>query len=82
MTHQDRPIQKTISSFSVRGMTCDHCQRAVENAVRAVPGVTYVAVELARGIANVSGQFSAQDIVHAIEGEGYVVTPMPSGKSG
>ena len=81
MTHQDRPIQKTNFSFSVRGMTCDHCKRAVENAVRAIPGATDVDVDLARGIANVSGQLSAQDIVHAIEGEGYVVKPIPSGKS-
>ena len=81
MTHPSQPIQKNAYRVSVSGMTCDHCKRAVENAVRSVPGVTDVSVDLAGGIASVSGQFSAQDIVHAIEGEGYVVKPISLGES-
>ena len=33
--------------LNVEGMSCSHCENAVKNAVSAIGGVTYVAVDLA-----------------------------------
>lgn len=82
MTSPSQPVQKNVFRFSVEGMTCDHCKRAVENAARAVPGVSCVTVDLDRGIADVSGRFAEHEVVHAIEGEGYAVKPISLGESG
>lgn len=58
--------------FDVKGMTCDHCVHAVTNAVKEVPGVTDVNVELATNSATVGGQgFDVRKIIEAIEEEGY-----------
>ena len=35
-----------ISTFSVSGMTCEHCVRAVKQEVGDISGVTQVEVEL------------------------------------
>lgn len=37
------------TTYSVTGMTCDHCVRAVESEVGKLPGVTSVSVDLAAG---------------------------------
>jgi copper ion binding protein len=39
----------TEATYSVTGMTCDHCVRAVETEVAKVAGVGSVAVDLAAG---------------------------------
>jgi copper chaperone CopZ len=39
----------TIQTFSVSGMTCDHCVIAVREEIGALSGVTDVAVELDAG---------------------------------
>jgi copper chaperone len=36
----------TEATYSVTGMTCDHCVRAVETEVGSVAGVTSVSVDL------------------------------------
>ena len=37
------------ATYSVTGMTCDHCVRAVETEVGSVAGVTSVSVDLGAG---------------------------------
>jgi len=39
----------TVETFSVVGMTCGHCVGAVDGELRAVPGVTDVAINLVAG---------------------------------
>lgn len=39
----------TEATYSVTGMTCDHCVRAVETEVGRLPGVASVSVDLAGG---------------------------------
>ncbi len=36
-----------ISNYTVSGMTCGHCVKAVTEEVSAIPGVTEVKVEVA-----------------------------------
>lgn len=39
----------STATYSVNGMTCQHCVSAVEEEVGALPGVRRVAVELVAG---------------------------------
>jgi copper chaperone len=59
--------------LTVSGMTCDHCVSAVAGAVRAVPGVEDVLVDLARGEVAIKGQPSERAVRDAIAEEGYEV---------
>jgi copper chaperone len=43
------------TTYTVTGMTCEHCVRAVTSEVSEVPGVTAVDVELASGRVTVTG---------------------------
>jgi copper chaperone len=61
-------------TYTVNGMTCDHCARSVSEEVGAVGGVSDVAVELTSGRLTVSGERFADDAVHAAVAEaGYAV---------
>ncbi len=59
--------------LKVTGMTCEHCVRAVGNAVRALPGAGEVAVDLRAGQVVVGGDPDPQAVRRAIEAEGYGV---------
>ena len=65
-----------ISTFSVSGMTCEHCVRAVKQEVGDISGVTQVEVELGTP-STVTVQstepISHQDLVEAIDEAGYEV---------
>ena len=63
------------STYSVTGMTCDHCVGAVTSEVASVPGVTAVDVDLASGRVTVtSDQPVDPATVHAaVEEAGYEV---------
>lgn len=39
----------TEATYTVTGMTCDHCVRAVESEVGKLPGVAAVSVDLGAG---------------------------------
>ena len=39
----------TEATYSVTGMTCDHCVKAVESEVGKLPGVGAVSVDLTAG---------------------------------
>ena len=65
-----------MQSFDVKGMTCDHCVRAVTDAVRLVDPAATVEVDLDAGTLRVrNGTATAADIVRAIEAEGYTAVP-------
>ena len=46
----------STSTYTVKGMTCDHCVRSVTEEVSEVPGVTDVDVDLASGRVTVSSE--------------------------
>jgi copper chaperone len=66
-----------MSKFKVDGMSCGHCVRSVSQAVRAVPDVTDVEVDLTTGMVSVSGAAPANTIAQAIEAAGYTVRSTP-----
>ncbi len=59
--------------YEVTGMTCGHCQRAVETEVGAVPGVTGVDVDLATGVVRVHGDADDAVVRAAIVEAGYAI---------
>lgn len=63
-----------MHELNVRGMTCSHCQKAVEDALRSVPGAERVDVDLAAGRAVVEGPANIHTLIQAVEDEGYHAT--------
>jgi copper chaperone len=56
------------------GMSCQHCVNVIEQALKAVPGVTSVDVSLERHQARVEGNADVAELVEAVKGEGYTAT--------
>ena len=65
----------TTSTYTVVGMTCAHCVRAVTEEVGALEGVTGVEVDLASGLVTVSSITPVEDAVvaEAVAEAGYEV---------
>ena len=63
-------MSKTLT-FDVKGMTCDNCVHHVAEAIKGVRGVTSTEVSLSASSARVEGDFDDQQIIAAIEEEGY-----------
>ena len=60
-----------MTTLTVKGMTCGHCKKAVEDALRNVAGVETVTVDLETGRAVVAGSAEPSTLVSAVEEEGY-----------
>ncbi|TAK91650.1 MAG: copper chaperone [Aquabacterium sp.] len=59
--------------LQVKGMTCQHCVKAVTKAVQALDPAATVAVELPQGQVTVQTTLSREATVQAISDEGYDV---------
>lgn len=59
--------------LDVQKMTCNHCVRAVTNAVQSLDPQARVEVSLADGTVHVSGSVDADAAAAAIRQEGYTV---------
>ncbi|NLB17961.1 MAG: heavy-metal-associated domain-containing protein [Syntrophomonadaceae bacterium] len=60
--------------LKIEGMTCNHCKMAVEKALKGVPGVDDVKVDLAKKEAVVTGSPEWAAMVKAVNEAGYKVT--------
>ena len=71
----------STSTYSVRGMTCAHCVRAVTEEVSGVPGVLDVDVDLATGDLHVhtEGPLDPSAVAAAVEDAGYELAGVPAG---
>ncbi len=62
--------------LTVEGMTCDHCVRAVTEAISGVAGVAEAIVDLDAGAATVRGEsVDLAAVVAAVVEEGYEAAP-------
>jgi copper chaperone len=62
------------TTYSVSGMTCEHCVRSVSEEVGEVPGVEAVEVDLAGGTLVVRGEGVDADAIRAaVDEAGYAV---------
>lgn len=59
--------------FTVEGMTCGHCERAVVHAVRELDNDALIKVDLTSKQVNVESEQSRDAIAAAITEEGYKV---------
>ena len=65
----------TTTSYTVTGMTCDHCVAAVREEVGKVDGVSQVDVELASGLVTVESEapLDPAAVAAAVDEAGYEV---------
>ncbi len=65
----------TEQTYTVQGMTCDHCAGAVSREVRRVDGVGDVRVDVSTGTLTVeaTGPISSDAIAAAVDEAGYTV---------
>jgi copper ion binding protein len=65
------------TTFTVKGMTCDHCVAAVTQELSALPGVHDVSIDLASGGVAVSSDAPLSDeaVRDAVDEAGYEVVP-------
>ncbi len=63
----------STTTYSVAGMTCDHCVKSVIEEVTKIPGVSDVQVELSSGAVNVVSEqpLDASAVRAAVEEAGY-----------
>jgi copper ion binding protein len=63
------------TTFTVQGMTCDHCVQAVTRELSALAGVQAVAIDLTSGAVQVSSDAPLPDEVvrAAVDEAGYEV---------
>ncbi|MGD9705288.1 MAG: heavy-metal-associated domain-containing protein [Acidimicrobiia bacterium] len=62
-----------VSTYTVTGMTCDHCVASVREEIGELSGVREIAVDLPTGLVTVTtdAQVDDADIRAAIEDAGY-----------
>ena len=65
-----------MAVLQVTGMMCGHCTASVDAALRAVNGVSDVAVDLESGQATVTGGADIQELLAAVVAAGYLCVPL------
>jgi len=63
----------TSRVFDVPDISCDHCKRAIEEAVSAVSEIDSVVVTVNRRVVEVAGVASDDAVIAAIQLAGYEV---------
>lgn len=64
----------STETYSVVGMTCEHCARSVSAEVSALPGVTEATVDLSSGQVKVTSEgLGINQVRGAIEEAGYTL---------
>lgn len=63
----------TTATYTVDGMTCDHCVRSVTEEVKQIPGVADVAVDLTSGAVTITSDtdLDTAAVQAAVEEAGY-----------
>ncbi|HPK32921.1 MAG: heavy-metal-associated domain-containing protein [Ottowia sp.] len=59
--------------FTVTGMTCGHCEMAVQRAVKQLDGGAQVKIDRANNLVEVESTQPREAIAAAIQEEGYAV---------
>ena len=61
-------MEKTMQ---INGMMCNHCKQRVEQALKAVPGVTDAVADVEKKTATVTGDADHAALIAAVENAGY-----------
>ena len=62
---------QNMATIDVSGMTCAVCVSRVENIILDIDGITNVAVNLAKGTANFSGEVDVETVIKAVNESSY-----------
>jgi copper chaperone CopZ len=62
------------TTLTVKGMTCDHCEQTVEEAIEDVAGVRTVKADRSAKQVTVHGDADPEALVTAVEDAGYDAT--------
>ena len=76
---REERVTDTVT-IGIAGMTCDHCVRTVERALRGLPGVKDVAVDREKALARVTYDDTKVNVpaMHdALLKNGYTPVPVP-----
>ncbi|WP_410766288.1 heavy-metal-associated domain-containing protein [Haloferax sp. DFSO60] len=59
------------TTLTVTGMSCEHCEARVADALSEVSGVTAATADRERELATIDGEASLEDLIAAVEDAGY-----------
>lgn len=60
-----------VQTITVKGMTCEHCERTVEDALEGIDGVTAATADRDAESATIEGSAESGVLVSAVEEAGY-----------
>lgn len=63
----------SLQTFTVQGMTCGHCERAVQTAVKTLDPQAEVTIDRAQNRVEVLTEQPRETVAAAIRDEGYTV---------
>ena len=61
-------------TFEIEGMSCDHCVRAVREALEGVSGAVVETVEQGRAVVDAGPEATRDQLADAVREAGYTVT--------
>jgi copper chaperone len=67
-----------VRTYSVPGISCDHCKRAIEGELATLEGVGAVTVDVSARTVRVEGDASDEAVRAAIDEAGYEVASVAS----
>jgi copper chaperone len=70
---QLKEINMSTQQFQVQGMTCGHCEKAVQAAIRQVDPQAEVRIDRASNLVEVQSTQDREKLAEAIREEGYTV---------
>jgi copper chaperone CopZ len=65
-------------TYSVPGISCDHCKRAIEAEMAKIGHVRGVVVDIAAKTVQVEGDVTPEEVQGAIEEAGYEIAGQPA----
>jgi len=64
-------------TLEIDGMSCSHCVRAVDEALREVPGVTEAAVRIGSATVTYDAAVTLEQLLDAVADAGYSASASP-----
>ena len=62
-----------MATVKIKGMSCQHCVASVTEALKAIPGISNVQVDLQKGEARYEGDIDSDRVSQAIRSLGFEV---------
>lgn len=73
--HEKTKGMRPMIKVKIEGMTCQHCVRAVKEALAEVPGVTNIEdIDLETGMASIEGDAELDTLIAAVKDAGYTAS--------